>query len=156
MPASQPTTIRQVQPADVPALLELYQHLHPGDLPPAPATLASRLQEFMQHPGLHCLVAVVDGQLAASCTLVLIPNLTRGARPYGLIENVITHPAYRRQGLGTRVLQHALAIAWKHACYKVMLLTGTRQEAVLRFYEQAGFQRGVKTGFIAHPPDQLN
>jgi hypothetical protein len=32
-----------------------------------------------------------------------------------------------------------------------MLLTGRKQEETLRFYERAGFQRGVKTGFVAKP-----
>jgi hypothetical protein len=29
-----------------------------------------------------------------------------------------------------------------------MLLTGQKDPATLRFYEQAGFARGIKTGFI--------
>ena len=87
----------------------------------------------------------------STCTLILVPNLTRGGRPYGLIENVVTHPDYRRRGLGTSVLKRALQAAWERNCYKVMLLTGSKNEATLRFYEKAGFARGVKTGFVARP-----
>lgn len=39
------------------------------------------------------------------------------------------------------------------AVQQVMLATGSRKEETLRFYEKAGFLRGVKTGFIAYPPE---
>ena len=32
-----------------------------------------------------------------------------------------------------------------------MLLTGSKNESTLRFYEKTGFERGVKTGFVARP-----
>jgi GNAT superfamily N-acetyltransferase len=98
------------------------------------------------------LASATSTTLVSTCTLALIPNLTRGLRSYGVIENVVTDPAYRNQGLGTRVLRFALSEAWREGCYKVMLSTGSKQECTLRFYEQAGFRRGVKTGFVAHPP----
>jgi ribosomal protein S18 acetylase RimI-like enzyme len=132
--------------------LELYQHLHASDapLPDGPAIQAV-WEEMLRDRRLCCLVVEDGGRLVASCTLVIIPNLTRGARPYGLIENVVTRADYRRRGIATRMLQHALEQAWEAGCYKVMLLTGRHDEATLRFYEKAGFRRGVKTGFVATP-----
>jgi hypothetical protein len=47
------------------------------------------------------------------------------------------------------VLRAALDNARQAGCYKVMLATGSRREETLRFYEQAGFERGVKTFFQA-------
>jgi GNAT superfamily N-acetyltransferase len=85
----------------------------------------------------------------STCALTIVPNLTRSARSYGLIENVVTHPDYRKRGIGTQVLKHALAIAWRQKCYKVMLMTGSKQESTMRFYEGAGFVRGEKIGFVA-------
>ena len=96
-------------------------------------------------------MARTEGKLVSTCNLTIVPNLTRSAQPYGLIENVVTHPEYRKRGIGTQVLQYALNIAWKQGCYKVMLLTGSKRESTLRFYEQAGFVRGEKTGFVAKP-----
>ena len=45
----------------------------------------------------------------------------------------------------------ALEEAWAAHCYKVMLLTGRKDEATFRFYESVGFDRNGKQGFIAKP-----
>ncbi len=142
--------IRPIRADELPVLLRLYRHLHPGDPELSISADIERLwQRIWSDPQLHYLVADVGGRVVSTCTLTLIPNLTRGARPYGVIENVVTHPDFRRRGIGTQILQAALAIAWEQGCYKVMLLTGRKDEATLRFYEQAGFEAGVKTGFVA-------
>jgi len=74
--------------------------------------------------------------------------LTRGVRPYALIENVVTHPAYRGKGLATRCLQFARETAERENCYKIMLLTGAKDEKTLEFYRRAGFNSSDKTAFI--------
>ncbi len=146
-----PVVIRTVADDELFALLCLYAHLHPEDeMLPLDEAMPT-WKTLRQDPNQHCLGAYWNGSLTATCTLIVIPNLTRGGRPYGLVENVVTHPDYRRRGLGTAVLKHALAAAWERGCYKVMLLTGSKKEETLRFYEQAGFQRGVKIGFVARP-----
>lgn len=89
--------------------------------------------------------------LVSCCTIMVIPNLTRGCRPYALVENVVTHKGYRNKGWGKAVLASALAHAWAENCYKVMLLTGRKDEAVYRFYERAGFSRHGKQAFVAKP-----
>jgi len=95
------------------------------------------------------IVADAAGLLVSTCTLITVPNLTRGVRSYGLIENVVTLSGHRRTGLGRAVLTAALDLAWKANCYKVMLATGSRREETFRFYEGAGFERGGKTFFQA-------
>jgi GNAT superfamily N-acetyltransferase len=143
-------TIRKIRQDELPSLLSLYRHLHPSDPELAVTTDVEHLwRRIFADSQSHYLVADVAGKIVSSCTLAIILNLTRGARPYGLIENVVTHPDFRRRGIGTRILQSALELAWEHDCYKVMLLTGRKDEATLRFYQQAGFEAGVKTGLVA-------
>jgi len=143
-------TIRKIRKDELPSLLSLYRHLHPSDPELAVTTDVEHLwRRIFSDSQSHYLVADVAGQIVSSCTLAIILNLTRGARPYGLVENVVTHPDFRRRGIGTRILQSALELAWEQDCYKVMLLTGRKDEATLRFYQQAGFEAGVKTGFVA-------
>ncbi len=146
-------TIRPIDEGELDTLLELYEHLHADDasLPPR-QELQSLWQQIIADPMIHYIVAELDGRLVASCTLAIVPNLTRGARPYGLIENVVTRSDCRRRGFGTAVLRYAQEIAWTENCYKVMLLTGSKDESTLCFYENAGLKRGIKTGLIARPP----
>ena len=103
------------------------------------------------HPGMTVFVHEHAGMIAATCTLIVIPNLTRAARPYALIENVVTDAAHRQHGLGRRVIGAALAGAWAAGCYKVMLMTGSKNPATLRFYTGLGFTQN-KTGFQIRQP----
>ncbi|MDQ7990268.1 MAG: GNAT family N-acetyltransferase [Candidatus Dactylopiibacterium sp.] len=135
-------------------LLALYPHLHANDAPQPPAEItAATWQACLSHPGFTCFGAFVGDALVASATLVVIPNLTRGCRPYGLIENVVTHAAHRRRGHGMAVVRAAQAQAWALGCYKLMLLTGREDAPTLDFYRAAGFRSDDKLGFVARPPD---
>ncbi len=141
--------IRVATEADCGAMLALYRHLNPRD-PDPDAEAARRAWSALVGSGMATVLVVEkQGALVASCTLVVVPNITRHARPYALVENVVTHAAHRNRGLGKRVLRAALDAAWAAGCYKVMLATGRTDEAVLRFYESAGFERGGKTFFQA-------
>lgn len=145
--------IRVLTVGDLDELLALYAHLHTTDLPRPERTVVQAVwAEALANPRIRYWGGFVGEALVASCTLTLIPNLTRGCRPYGVIENVVTHEAHRGQGHGKAMLREALQHAWANGCYKVMLLTGRTDEATLRFYEGAGFDRRGKTGFIARPP----
>jgi GNAT superfamily N-acetyltransferase len=148
MPAA---VIRPARPGDLPQVLDLYRHLNPDDPQPDAAKAESAWSALMASDLTTLMVAEATGELVSTCTLVIVPNLTRGVRPYGLIENVVTHPGHRRTGLGQAVLSASLNAAWNADCYKVMLATGSRREETLRFYEKAGFKRGGKTFFEARP-----
>ena len=96
----------------------------------------------------HIIVAEEDGLIVSSCVCVIIPNLTHGQQPYAFVENVVTRPEYRKKGFASGCLSFARDIALKESCYKIMLLTGSKEDSTLRFYEQAGFNRNDKTAFI--------
>ncbi|MFX1499491.1 MAG: GNAT family N-acetyltransferase [Promethearchaeota archaeon] len=146
--------IRHIKDNEMEELLNLYTHLHRQDAPlPEKSILQSIWKEITRNSLLHYFVVEDNNKIVSSCTLSIIPNLTRGARPYGVIENVVTHTDCRNRGFGTSILRHALKIAWKNNCYKVMLSTGSKDPAIHQFYENAGFEKGIKTGFIAYASD---
>lgn len=147
---SESTIVRQIQYDELDQLLSLYKHLNQDDPELVYDNKLKALWDEIYHdPNMHYIVVEVNGKIVSSCVLVIIKNLTRNARSYGLIENVVTHFEYRRRGYGKLVLSKALEIAQKANCYKVMLMTGSRKEQTLKFYEEAGFRKGIKTGFVA-------
>jgi GNAT superfamily N-acetyltransferase len=144
--------IRELQSHELHALLGLYAHLHRQDDPlPPDAVVEAVWAEALANPRIKYYGGFEADALVTSCTLTVIPNLTRACRPYGVIENVVTHAAHRGRGWGKAVLAHALRDAWHQHCYKVMLLTGRKDDAIFRFYEGAGFDRHGKQAFVAKP-----
>jgi GNAT superfamily N-acetyltransferase len=144
--------IRRLEQHDLSDLLALYRHLHRTDEPrPEQAVVDCVWTEIIDNPNHRYYGGFIDRQLVSSCVLSIIPNLTRGCRPYGLVENVVTHADHRRRGYARELLRGALRDAWSENCYKVMLLTGRKDEATFQFYESAGFDRTAKQAFVATP-----
>ena len=144
--------IRTLGEDDLDALLALYAHLFVATNPmPTHDQAAAIWRELLAGERYRYFGGFVDGELISTCALTMVPNLTRAGQPYGLIENVVTHADYRQRGYGRAVLHAALAHAWQQGCYKVMLMTGRKDAATLRFYESAGFDGDEKQGFIAKP-----
>lgn len=74
--------VRSACDADLGAMLELYQQLSP-QVPVANAALAPAIwRELLARPGVTVFVADCNVLVSATCTLVIVPNLTRGGRPY--------------------------------------------------------------------------
>jgi N-acetylglutamate synthase-like GNAT family acetyltransferase len=141
--------VRLIKKEELKSLLSLYKYLIPDDLElEEDSCVEKHWDEILSDPNLFYLVIEENGKIVSSCTLAVIKNLTRSARPYGLIENVVTHPDYRKRGYGTAILNYAVHICHEKNCYKVMLLTSKKEEDIFRFYENAGFNKDEKTGFI--------
>lgn len=102
----------------------------------------------MKDENHHIIVNAIDDKIVSSCVCVVIPNLTRNVRPYAFVENVVTHKDYRGKGYATECLDYARRIAKKANCYKMMLLTGSKKESTMKFYEGAGYNSSDKTAFI--------
>lgn len=146
--------IRTLVRDELAELLALYQHLNPDDQETDLAQAQSRLELLRRYPGSDIFVGVVEDEIVATCTLIVIPNLTRGGASYALIENVVTHANHREKGHGKAVLLKAIEAAWQAGCYKTMLLTSSQEPGVHTFYLGVGFEQS-KTGYQIRRPVPL-
>lgn len=140
--------IREANMNDLNVILQLYLYLHEERLPEDSEYLQNTWDNIINDANHHFVVCEVDGRIVASCVCVIIPNLTRNVRPYAFVENVVTHGEYRKKGYATACLNFAKQIAEANNCYKMMLLTGSKEESTLNFYRNAGYNSSDKTAFI--------
>lgn len=140
--------VREICENELNDLLRLYLHLHEDSLPEMTKYLKETWETIIHDKNHHIVVNEIDGKIVSSCVCVVIPNLTRNARPYAFIENVVTHSDYRGNGYATECLNYAKTIAESAKCYKMMLLSGSKMQSTLEFYRHAGYNSSDKTAFI--------
>ena len=140
--------VREAVKEDLDELLNLYLFLHEKNIPENSDYLENTWKTIIEDVNHHIVVKEINGKIVSSCVCVIVPNLTRNIRPYALIENVVTNEGYRGKGYATECLNYAKEIAIKNNCYKMMLLTGTKNENTLAFYKSAGYNSDDKIAFI--------
>ncbi|MEV6265135.1 GNAT family N-acetyltransferase [Streptomyces sp. NPDC051784] len=142
---------REAGPGDFEAVLRLYRQLQPEDPVLQDGSDAAAFAQILSSPGLHLFVLEADGIVVATTYLNVIPNLTRSASPYALIENVVVEETLRGTGLGKQIMTGTLRAAWDAGCYKAMLLTSSRKPATHAYYRACGFSSDAKTAYLARP-----
>ncbi|MBI9014766.1 MAG: GNAT family N-acetyltransferase [Clostridiales bacterium] len=143
--------IREAIVSDVESLMDLYLN-HLTKYPPKEKQNSNEwiefIEKFIADENYNLLVAVEDGKVVSSLTIVIIRNLTHNLRPYSVMENVVTHIDYRKRGYSSKLMEHASKIARSYNCYKIMLMTGSKRESTLNFYRKNGFTIGDKTACL--------
>jgi len=131
---------------DLLSLLELYKQLNPDDGMIDEIT-AKSIWMKIQNQNIKYFVARENGKVIASCYICIIPNLTRGGKSIGFIENIITDIKYRRKGIGRNIVETAIKYAKEQNCYKVLLQSGNKRTEAHMFYESMGFDGKSKKAF---------
>jgi GNAT superfamily N-acetyltransferase len=142
---------REAGPGDFEDVLRLYRQLQPEDPVLQDGSDAASFGQILMSPGLHLFVLEVAGTIVATTYLNVIPNLTRSASPYAVIENVVVDETFRGTGLGKQIMAGTLRAAWDAGCYKAMLMTGSRNPAIHAFYRACGFSPDAKQAYLARP-----
>ena len=128
------------------SLMELYKQLISND-DKIDEVAAKNAWEKIENQNIKYFVAKENGKIVAACYICIIPNLTRGGKSIGFIENVVTDIEYRRKGIGKKIIEDAIKYAKEQDCYKVLLQSGNERADAHKFYKSIGFDGGSKQAF---------
>jgi GNAT superfamily N-acetyltransferase len=142
--------IRVAEGRDFDGTMNLLRQLNPADPVITDGRDEDVFAEILENMNLKLIVMEEQSKIVSTCYLNIIPNLTRNASPYAVLENVVTDAGFRKRGFGKATIRFALDYAWQAGCYKVMLLTS--RENTHPFYKSCGFIADEKFAFVARPP----
>lgn len=144
--------VRKLDIVDLDPLLALYADIGLLDSPSSRHIVEQTWARIVTNDLLYYLGVFVDGVLVSTCHAVIVPNLSRGARPYAVIENVGTLASHRRRGFAALAMRTIIDHCWEAGCYKVMLASGIERSGAHAFYEGLGFDGHAKRSFVLKRP----
>ena len=146
--------IRNLQEKEIPELLELYDHYTVKENLPNVSLEKINIiwKQIESNQFIDYFVVIKNNKLIASCILSITPSFIRGGNGFGIIEHVVTHFDYRRNGYGRALINFSLNYAWENGCTEVMLLSGVKNENAHTMYENIGFDKNRKKGFVIYKP----
>ncbi len=141
--------IRPATPEDIPAIVALLAADSLGVGRESPDDLTPYQEAFDRlaaDPNQYPTVAVRDGRVVGTLQLSVIPGLSRRGATRTIIEAVRVHADERGNGLGTQLIEWAVAESRALGANLVQLTSDLSRVDAHRFYERLGFT-GSHLGF---------
>ncbi len=137
------TTLSIATTHDIPALCDLLTLLFAQEIEfqPDPQAQQRGLAAIIAHAEVgHVLVAkAATGQTLGMVSLLYTVSTALGGK-VALLEDMVIHPHYRHQGIGSALLQYAIDLARQQQVLRITLLTDADNTAAQHFYRKHGFQ----------------
>jgi len=146
LPANKPEVhIRIAEISDLPKIVAIYNQAVPTRHSTAntiPWTFESRKTWFVEHePGNHPIfVAEADSQVVGWCSLSVYRPGRLALRFTAEISYYIDN-TYQRQGLGSALINHAIAVCPSLGIKNVIAVIIDRNDASRKLLEKLGFQQ---------------
>lgn len=140
------TEIRMAKENDLPRILELYRELSmiTTEVEQHSSTSLDDYRrvfaEISGNPKRELLVAEYKGEVVGTVALFIIPNLSHGATPYALVENLVVNLKYRRKGIATKLMEYTIARARQEGCHRIELCSSKVRRDAHRLYKSVGFK----------------
>jgi len=133
--------IRPAKRGDAPRIHRLLAQLREitGIEGVAEERFVAQFERALSNPCFRAFVAEDEGTVKGLVTIWLRECLSHGG-PVALIDELIVAEGERGGGLGSRLLEHALAYCRQQGCVEVEISTEAENVAARRFYARHGFE----------------
>ncbi|HKQ46891.1 MAG TPA: GNAT family N-acetyltransferase [Phycisphaerae bacterium] len=101
----------------------------------------NRFEGLRRYPDYHIYVAWQARRIVGTFALLVMEKLNHLGTPSAIVDDVIVATECRSQGIGRRMMEHAMQLARQKGCYKLALSTNVKRAEAHRFYESLGFVR---------------
>lgn len=132
---------RVADSGDIPALCELLGDLfgQEAEFVPNRETQERGLEAIVEHPHVgQIFVAALNGNVVGMVNVLYTVSTALGSR-VALMEDMVVSPDARGLGIGSKLVEYAIAAAKAAGCSRIALLTDKENIAAQRFYERHGF-----------------
>ncbi|HET9008642.1 MAG TPA: GNAT family N-acetyltransferase [Nitrosarchaeum sp.] len=92
------------------------------------------------NPDHIIVVAVMEGKIVGSTTLLIETKFIHNGGKVGHIEDVVVDKEHQRNGIGEKIIMYLLRYAKEQGCYKTIL---DCTNEVKPFYEKLGFKHNA-------------
>ena len=134
--------IRQANKTNLSSILSLYAQPSIDDDQVLPLADAQKIfDRICCYPDYKLYVAFCDNKVVGTFALLIMDNLAHLGKPSGILEHVAVDPDYQNQGIGKKMMQHAMALCREAGCYKLTLSSNLVRTGAHRFYESLGFSQ---------------
>jgi GNAT superfamily N-acetyltransferase len=134
------TVISSIRPAEVPKLLKLIRELAAFEKLEQEVEATEELLHralFEEPPHASALVAHVDNE-GAGYALYFMTFSTFTGRPGIWLDDLYVRPQFRKQGLGSKLMNQIAAIGLERGCQRFEWTALKWNQAALDFYERLG------------------
>jgi N-acetylglutamate synthase-like GNAT family acetyltransferase len=139
--------IRRATKEDSDSIADLYRELV-ADSPIS--VLPERVDALAKSDQTFLLVCDDEGDIIATALLCLCQDVMYNNQPFAIVENVIVHSQYQREGIGKSMMDYIEDFCLQQDCSKIMLLTSNENRNARDFYTAMGYDPDAKIGFVKY------
>src|SRR3989338_11035835 len=103
-------------------------------------TAENIFDKINSNPDHIIAVAVIEGKVVGSTTLLIETKFIHNGGKVGHIEDVVVDKVYQKKGIGEKIVVYLLRYAKDQGCYKTILDCA---DDVKPFYEKLGFKHNA-------------